>query len=200
MKIFLKILFLILLISCDNTGKNKIPVLNKTDSLGTKSVQIKSIEQNKQEIKTSEKPLDYIDIVNEIELSHTDDKYGEWGGDTDLILIYSNGNQYFANYSRYLGSVEPPLPPKENEKPKKWYEYKKLDFEIDSLKLNQSDKELIEKTILELLKNKLRNPTSFSHSGISNKIISKDSTLLIRDYPSIEWKSFQELKKVLKEK
>jgi len=200
MKTFLKILILILPISCDNTETNKKPEINKTDSFGTKSVQAKSFENNEQETKSSKKPLDYIDIVNEIELLHTDDKYGEWGGDTDLILIYSNENQYFANYSRYLGSVEPPLTPKENEKPKNWYEYKKLEFKVDSLKLNQSDKELIEKTILELLKNKLRNPTSFSHSGISTKIISKDSTLVIIDYPSIEWKSFQKLKKVLKKK
>ena len=194
MKILLKIVILLLITSCDNIKSNKKSDIDKKKFLDTESV------ENDEKISSSEKFLKFIDTINEIEISHTDDKYGEWGGDTDIILVYSNGNQFFANYSRYLGSAEPPSPPKENEKQKKWYQYKELAFKIDSIKLNQSDKKLIEKTILELLKNKLRNPTSFSNSGINNKIISKDSSLVISDYPSIEWKNFHKLKSVLNKK
>ncbi len=142
--------------------------------------------------------LNCIDSLNEIEISHTDDKYGEWGGDTDLILIYSDGNELYAKYSRYLGSDNSPLPPDENEEPKKWYEYGKLEFTIDSIRLNYSDKELIEKVIFELLKSRLRNPTSFTNGGIYNYVVTKDSSLIIQDYPSIKWENFQKLKAKLK--
>ena len=191
MKILLKFLILIFITSCENTETNKNSELLENDSI---------VKDDRLKSNSTKKYLNYIDIVNEIEISHTDDKYGEWGGDTDLILIYSDGKHYFANYSKYLGSAEPPLPPKENEKPKKWYEYGELEIKIDSIRLTKSDKELIEMTIFELIENKLRNPTAFTHSGIYNSIISRDSTLIINDYPSIEWKKFQELKKVLIEK
>lgn len=69
-----------------------------------------------------------------------------------------------------------------------------MEFVIDSIKLNQFDKDLVEKAILELLNNKLRNPSGFPHSGIFNSVVSKDSSLVIMDYPSIDWKYFQKLK------
>jgi hypothetical protein len=138
--------------------------------------------------------LDCVDYQNEIKLSHADDRYGEWGGDTDLILIYSDGNEIYAKYSRYLGSVNPPPPPKENEGPIIGYEHLKLEFTIDSIKLDYSDRELIEKTIFELLKSRLRNSTALSHSGVYNYVVSKDSSLMVLDYPSIKWENFQKLK------
>ncbi|MFB9054629.1 hypothetical protein ACFFVB_16190 [Formosa undariae] len=144
--------------------------------------------------------LEYIDRWNQIELAQTDDKYGEWGGDSDIILIYSDGEKVFANYSRYLGSYEPPIPPKENEKQKKWYEYKKLERNIDSIELSFDQILLIENAILELTKTKIKSETNISHSGIVNSVISKDSSLIIKDYPSNKWKSFQRLKNSIMEK
>ncbi|MFI2741272.1 hypothetical protein ACG2LH_00920 [Zhouia sp. PK063] len=92
----------------------------------------------------SEKEIEYINNWNQIELAHTDDEFGEWGGNSDIILIYSDGKKIYANYSRYLGSYEPPNPPNANEKPKKWYEYKKLEKTIDSVELNSEQIELIQ--------------------------------------------------------
>jgi hypothetical protein len=149
---------------------------------------------------STENILNYIDTFNEIEISQTDDKYGEWGGDSDIIRIYSDGENILADYSRYLGSMEPPTPPKENKIPKKWYEFKKLEFKIDSIKLNIFEKQLVEIAVLDLLQNKIRNETSFSNFGINNRIVSKDSSLIINDYNSIKWKSFQKLKNELDKK
>ncbi len=151
----------------------------------------KDLEKIQSDSKTE---LQYIDRWNQIELSQTDDKYGEWGGDSDIILIYSDGEKVFANYSRYLGSYEPPMPPEENEKPKKWYEYKKLEVKIDSIELSDDQIGLIENAIIELIKTKIHSETYPSHSGIVNSVISRDSSLIIEDYPSNKWKSFQQLK------
>ncbi|AXO79963.1 hypothetical protein DZC78_06030 [Olleya aquimaris] len=148
----------------------------------------------------SEKEIEYIDRWNQIELAQTDDEFGEWGGNSDIIVIFSDGEKIYANYSRYLGSYEPPKPPKENEAPKKWYEYKEIESRIDSIELNSEQIELIENAILELTKLKINSKTYPSHSGIVNTVISRDSSLIIEDYPSKEWKSFQNLKKSITEK
>lgn len=147
---------------------------------------------------SSDNSLSFINGLNEIEISHTDDKYGEWGGDTDIILIYSEGNELYAKYSRYCGSTSPPRPPKENEKNKEWYEYLKLEFTIVGIKLNDSDKKLIADVILELLNNRLKNTTEIGFGGNRNSIVSKDSSLIIYDYPSIKWNSFEKLKTELR--
>jgi hypothetical protein len=148
----------------------------------------------------NEAELEYVDIWNQIELAHTDDKYGEWGGDTDIILVYSDGKKYYANYSKYLGSYEtpkPPKPPNENEKVKKWYEYKKLEQKIDSIELNSESIQLIKDAIIYLTEEKITNSSFPSNAGISNSVISRDSSLIIDNYPSDEWKPFQQLKSKL---
>ena len=160
----------------------------------------KRTEKKTEKDVNTEKVLSYIDTFNEIEISQTDDKYGEWGGDSDIIHIYSDGENILADYSRYLGSMEPPMPPKENEKPKKWYEYDKLKIKIDSIKLDTYEKKLVEEAILDLMKNKIRNRTSFSNFGFHNRVITNDSSLIISDYSSIKWKSFHKLKNELTKK
>ena len=148
----------------------------------------------------SEIKLEYIDRWNKIELAQTDDEFGEWGGNSDIIIVYSDGEKIYANYSRYLGSYEPPKPPKENEEPKIWYEYKELEKTIDSVELNSEQIELIENAIMELTKLKINSKTYPSHSGIVNTVISRDSSLIIEDYPSNKWESFQRLKKSIADK
>lgn len=148
----------------------------------------------------SEKNIEYIDSWNQIELAHTDDELGEWGGNSDIILIYSDGKKIYANYSRYLGSYDSPNPPNESEKTKKWYEYKKLEKTIDSVELNSKQIELIQSAIIELTKLKINSKSSFSHSGIINSVISSDSSLIIEDYPSKKWAEFQKLKKSIMNK
>ncbi|OQD41886.1 hypothetical protein BUL40_13615 [Croceivirga radicis] len=138
--------------------------------------------------------LEYVDEWNQIELTQTDDKYGEWGGDSDIITIYSDGKTLYANYSRFLGSLAPPPPPAENEESKKWFEYKELDFKIDSIKLDKEKIKLVENAIVGLIKQKIQNQSYISHSGIYNSVITRDSSLIIDDFPSGKWITFQELK------
>ena len=178
-KILLTLTIGILLASCTD---------KKAEIKAENSVDVK-VAKNSNKAK-----LEYIDKWNQIELAHTDDKYGEWGGDTDIILVYSDGKKYYANYAKYLGSYEPPKPPSENEKIKKWYEYQKLERKIDSIELNSESLQLIKDAIIYLAKKKVTNSSSPSHAGISNSVISKDSSLVIYDYPSDEWKSFKQLK------
>lgn len=184
-KILLTLIFGILLASC----------ADKKDEKTSEN------EENVENVQTQNKVnLKYVDRWNQIELAHTDDKYGEWGGDTDIILVYSDGKKYYADYAKYLGSYEPPKPPKKNDEPKKWYEYKNLEHKIDSIELNLESLQLIEDAIIYLVKEKITNSSFPSHAGISNSVISRDSTLMICSYPSDEWKSFQELKTKLIER
>ena len=145
-------------------------------------------------------PLKFIDRWNELELSQTDDKYGEWGGDTDIIKLYSDGKILYADYLRFLGKAGPPMPPDENGEIKKWYEYKTFERKIDSVKLDDNQIALINKAVIELSKLKLATRTYSSHSGIVNEIMSQDSSFVIVHYPSNEWRAFQELKKSITEK
>jgi len=175
MKNVISFIFFVAIISgCTNQPKRK-ELNSKTDA----------------EQKTT---LEYINRWNQIELAHTDAKYGEWGGDSDVITIYSDGKTLYANYSRYLGSTSPPMPPKENEEVKKWFEYKELDYKIDSIELDNRGIHLVENAILELVKQKIDNQTFISHSGIRNSVIARDSSLIIEDYPSGKWTTFQKLK------
>ncbi|MRT16168.1 hypothetical protein F3C99_04280 [Vitellibacter sp. q18] len=192
LKVILTILILTTLLACnENSTTEKITKTKTTET------QQKNKSSNTENI-VSDKLLSYIGFLNEIVISHTDDKYGEWGGDTDLIKIYSDGNEIYANYYRFIGSSKPPMPPKKEEKSKKWYEYKTLESKIDSIKLNEHEKQLVVNAIVELLKSKLNNEDFPAHSGIYNRVISKDSSLIINDYPSIKWESFQKLKTELK--
>lgn len=201
MKFFKRIILFVLisntLLGCNEVNKTEKGIESESNSkIREVNEDTDSLRLNSK-VNESENWLGYIDFLNEIEISHTDDRYGEWGGDSDIIIIYSKGNDVFANYSRYLGSSEPPMPPKENEKSKKWYEYKELEKKIDSIKLNDEEKQLVESSVTELLKHKMSNENMLAHSGIYNRVVSKDSSLIISDYPSFEWKSFQTLKNKL---
>tara|TARA_R110000868_G_scaffold411291_1_gene702871 strand:- start:253 stop:912 length:660 start_codon:yes stop_codon:yes gene_type:complete len=146
---------------------------------------------------SEQKILGILDETSEIELLREDDKYGEWGGDIDLIRIYRYNKNTYADYLRYVGRNIPL--PSPNEMEKKWYEYKTLETKIDSIKLNINEKQLIEISIINLLKNKLRNE-NIPVYGIYNSAISKDSSIVVKDYNSFDWKSFVELKTSLKKK
>ncbi|WP_431471599.1 hypothetical protein I5168_09450 [Nonlabens sp. SCSIO 43208] len=141
--------------------------------------------------------LRYIDKWNSIELAHTNNEYGEWGGDTEIINIYSDGKVYYANYAKYLGEPGPPDPPKEDEEVKVWYEYKKLNRKIDSVELTANQLRLIKDAIYHLTQEKITTSSFAAHGGIVNSVVSKDSTLIIDSYPSDEWKPFQKLKKTI---
>tara|TARA_R110001606_G_scaffold398072_1_gene576265 strand:+ start:691 stop:1230 length:540 start_codon:yes stop_codon:yes gene_type:complete len=152
---------------------------------------------------TSDIKLKYfqsIDEWNELELIQTNSKFGEWGGDTFVIRVYKDFNNglLLGDYKELDGSKIPPPPPKTRADSLHWYNYKSVLFEKKRLVLSENEKELIEKSIIELVKSRISNSNIFSHSGISNQVIYKDSTLIIYDYPSIEWSNFQKLKKIFK--
>lgn len=138
-----------------------------------------------------QKTLGILEEMEEIELLQQDDAYGEWGGDVDMIRIYSHEGNSYANYNRYEGKNTPLPPPHEMDK--EWYKYKTHTIKIDSLKLNEKEKHLVEVAIINLLINKLRN-NNIPLDGIFNSAISKDSSFVLNDYNSFDWHSFIELK------
>lgn len=164
---------------------------------------------NDQNRSATEQPSDskitYLQSINEwqeIELSHTDDRNGEWGGNTFNIRIYKKPDldSLFADYSELEGSMKPPPPPKNGSAIQPWYDYKRVIVEKNGINLSTAQQELIEKSIVELTVNKLANESNISHGGVINTVIYKDSSLVIVDYPSVEWTNFQKLKKSILEK
>lgn len=145
--------------------------------------------------------LQSIDEWQELKLIQTDDRYGEFGGNTFIFLLYreSDSDALFADYKELEGSKEPPPPPNPDSIIKPWYNYKPI-VEKKSLKLSTAEKKLVENSILELTVSKLANKDELSHSGISNSVINRDSSLVIIDYPSIEWSNFRKLRQSILEK
>jgi len=153
----------------------------------------------------SEPEENFLKSLNEwqeLQLIQTDDRYGEWGGNTFIFRIYkdADSDSILADYKELEGSPEPPMPPDPDSIIKPWYDYKPVVMEKKALKLSATEKELIQKSILELTIKKLENEDRISHSGISNAVIFQDSSLIIKDYPSIKWSYFQKLKKSVLEK
>ncbi len=70
--------------------------------------------------------------------------------------------------------------------------------------LSTEEQELVHQCIEELREMKMTlvsgNYPVVGHSGILNFAVLSDSTLLIRDYPSKNWKSFEDLKRMLSKK
>lgn len=145
----------------------------------------------------SKKTLGTMDEIGGIELLQEDEAYGEWGGDVDLIRVYLYEGSLYADYHRYVGRSGALPPP--DEMNRKWYEYKILQIKMDSIELNEMEKQLVELSIANLVKNKLRN-NRIPVIGIYNSVISEDSSLVIMDYNSFEWRTFGELKASLKDK
>ena len=146
--------------------------------------------------------LGVIDNWQDLKLIQTDDRFGEWGGNTYIIRIYKNSNsELFADYKELKGSIEPPPPPPFNDSTKylPWYSYKPLIDQKNHIKLKNKQIHLILDAISGLSKQRLSNE-NFSHSGIMNEVILKDSSIYIRDYPSYKWVEFQKLKKWLTKK
>ena len=175
----------------------------------TTSCNQKSNITNNNEFQTDTKYLELIDFHQELKLVHIDDRLGEWGGNTFIFRIYKdkNSEQIFADYKEFEGTTNPPPPPNPNESSestKMWYEYGSKLYNYDSIlveknkiKLTLNDKELIENAVIELINHKLKNESIINHSGLHNIVVSKDSSLIIDDYPSINWTNFQKLKKSL---
>lgn len=158
--------------------------------------------QNQEKSEPEKNFLKSLNEWQELQLIQTDDRYGEWGGNTFIFRIYKNADSdsILADYKELEGSPDPPPPPDPDSITKPWYDYKPVVIEKKALKLSATEKELIQKSILELTIQKLENEDRLSHSGISNVVIFQDSSLIIKDNPSIKWSNFQKLKKSVLEK
>ena len=64
--------------------------------------------------------FDSIQLDNELYLFHTDDRFGEWGGNTYVIKLYrpSQKEELRIDYKEYAGKAGPPDPPDPNSKDK----------------------------------------------------------------------------------
>ena len=158
------------------------------------------------ELTSSSLHLKSLDYDQEILLIQTDDRLGEWGGNTFIVKIYREGDSdtVVADYKELEGTKKPPPPPpspnSSSDLIDNWFGYKLILTEINKIRLTENDKKIIEDAIIELTKSRITNDVPFSHSGISNMVVFKDSSLVVEDYPSIKWSNFLKLKKSLLEK
>jgi len=157
------------------------------------------------ELKSNTVHLKSLYRGQEILLIQTDDRLGEWGGNTFIVKIYmeEDSDTVVADYTELEGTMQPPPPPSPNASSDliySWFGHKSILTEVDEIILTENDKKIIEDAIIELTKSKITNEQPFSNAGISNSVIWKDSSLIIEDYPSIKWSNFLKLKKSLLEK
>jgi len=110
--------------------------------------------------------------------------------------VYRNNDseQILLDYKEYEGKPGPPKPPHPDSIPRSVLEWIELDpvlKEINRVKANENYLKLITDAIQELLENRINNGESVTMSGVINNVISSDSTLVITDYQSTSWQSFQ---------
>ncbi|MFD2561866.1 hypothetical protein [Aquimarina rubra] len=129
------------------------------------------------------KPLASLNIPQEIQLVRQDEKCGEFGGDKEIIKIYSKkyNGEIFADYKKIITNCSEQIETKEN----------------NNIKLSTENLKLAEECILQLVNSKLSLPQRIDNSGMFNTIVSRDSTFFIRDYPSINWSKFKDLKEAI---
>ena len=181
MKNFLFTLIIVFLsYGCENKKQKENSSLNEKDKLDLKN---KPIENNL---------FGAIDTYQEINLYQTNNKCGEWGGDVETIRVYKTelDQQILVDYTEKTIDCEDPYSDKSEPN---------IRFR-NGIAITQADKKLIQDCITELINYKLTAKQIISHSGIGNMVITKDSTLIIKDWPSFVWPKFRELSKTLREK
>jgi hypothetical protein len=157
---------------------------------------------NEIETNSSDWNFDSIQYSTELYLIHSDDRFGEWGGNTFFIRVYRDyqTNQILLDYKEYEGMMGPPPPPHPDSIPNtilEWYETMPVLFEKIRIKASESYLKLIADAIQELIDVKVNNSEFVTMSGKENKVIYSDSTLIIEDYPSTNWDKFQLIRKKL---
>ena len=133
--------------------------------------------------------LEFINNINKLEILTVDDECGEWGGNEKILTIYRDGleGQLLADY------IEKDKDCKNGKDPQ-------ITKSIRRIKLTQEENELILETINELCEKKLNRKFYISHSGIFNRIMLSDSSIVISDFPSIELENMKKLITKLQEK
>ncbi|RPD94279.1 hypothetical protein EGM88_12625 [Aureibaculum marinum] len=183
-KILLTLIIGILLANCADS---------KTESKAETDEVIETVESVIKNLGTTEsETLKIIDSYQELILKQNGNKCGEWGGDTKEIRIYKTEHKgkIFADYKNIIIDCKDPY--SEKNEPKT--------IEKKEVILNESELNLAQESISELIKYKLTTEQRISHSGIGNYVISRDSTLIIEDWPSFGWPKFRELIKQIENK
>jgi len=139
-----------------------------------------------------EESLNSFGWCQEIELSQTDDKCGEWGGDTQIIRIYKMECKgiVLADFKQIIVNCTDPN--SENSKSKTIVK--------TAIELTISEKQLVEDCIAELTAHKKTSEKHIIHSGNLNTVKFKDPTLIIEDWSRFHWPKFQELSKTINNK
>lgn len=137
-----------------------------------------------------------VQYKNELIMYQTDDKFGEWGGDTYFVRLYrhNQSKELMVDYTKYQGYAGPPSPPDPNAKEQmNLFSGQPIEFERKNIVASNQLLSLVSKSIQELMSARLNNDKYVVMFGISNHVMCSDSTLWIRDYPSISWDKFHEL-------
>ena len=140
-----------------------------------------------------------IQYQNELYLIQTDSRFGEWGGNTYLIRVYREyqTEQILLDYKEYEGRLGPPPPPLPDSIPTtilRWFENAPILVEKTRIIASESYLKLIADAIQELIEIRINNSEIVTMSGVVNRVIYSDSTLIITDYPSTIWSKFQIVK------
>ncbi len=133
-----------------------------------------------------------IDTYQEINLYQTNNKCGEWGGDIETIRVYKTQYEQRLLVDYTEKTIDCKDPYSEKSEP--------IIRSRNGIEITQMEKKLIQDCITELINYKLSTKQIISHSGIGNMVITKDSTLIIKDWPSFNWPKFRELTKTMREK
>ena len=130
-------------------------------------------------------PLASIKSYNNIILSQTDFKCGEFGGDTVIMKIYGDesNTKLLLDYKKIVVECAENPNPKSQEKNK--------------IEITQKEKQLIQDCISDLVLHKISTEGLVTNYGYYNEIISEDSTLTLNDFASFDWPKFQELTKIM---
>ena len=148
------------------------------------------------ESKSANWNFESIQYQNELYLIQTDDRFGEWGGNTYLIKVYRENQtkQILLDYKEYGGRLGPPQPPHPDSIPKTyldWLGREPVLNEKNRIKASETYLKLIADAIQELIEVRINNSEFVTMSGMVNRVIYSDSTLVIVDYPSTTWDKFQ---------
>ncbi|MDF1697948.1 MAG: hypothetical protein P1U56_19025 [Saprospiraceae bacterium] len=150
--------------------------------------------------KQSDWNFDSIQFNKELYLIHTDDRFGEWGGNTYFVRVYRHNQtqKLTIDYKEYQGQMGPQEPPHPSSDPV-LQRFSGQPIVKQSLNIQATEHELnlISAAVQELMTIKINNDEQMSMAGVMNRILFSDSTLIIEDYPSTNWEAFQKLKRVL---
>ncbi len=130
--------------------------------------------------------LAFINHINKLKLVYQDDKCGEWGGDRETITLYRTSltSEIYADYLKETRNCKKPNSNKHQDKKNK-------------LAITEADKQIIIEAINQLSTGILSNQDLPAHAGLYCEVTLSDSSIVIKDFPSIKWTKFEQLRQRL---